>query len=126
MRKFLLISLGLVVFGCSAEQLEKTKGQARDVGAATTQPSITDLLPGGPTIKAMLGILAGGAVTMIGMWQKQKAEQKNTALTQVVKGTEQAFPTKTEDQKLKLAAAQDESTKAIVADVKKDLANGTT
>ncbi len=117
-----------LVLSCTEEQLQHTGLLANKVQAATTQPSITDLIPGGPASKALVGLIAGSVSSIAALWLKQKSdaktaalEQKQMALAQVVSGVETAFPIKTPEQKLQLAAAQDVATQEQVAKIKTDI-----
>jgi hypothetical protein len=88
----LSILFPLLLAGCTLEQLKRAESTASGVHAAATQPSPTDLFPYGTEIKL--------------------------AVEQVVAGVEDVLGVKTEEQKLRFAAKQDEATKVLVSKVK--------
>ncbi len=70
---------------------------------------------------SVLAVILGIAGTILGKYHEKRngTIPLMTAVTQVVQSIEQAFPTKTPEQKSKLAEFQDEATKKLVDDIKK-------
>lgn len=118
---FAVIVLGLLagMVGCSLDQLNRTEKAAEKVVVASTQPSATDALPYGELAKWLAGLGATGLLLVVRKLKMDK-EAATKALRQVVTGVESALgPEKPELTKLKMEAAQDESTKALVGSIKK-------
>lgn len=115
-----LVLLGISA-GCAAtqEDLERLENKLNQTNAASTQPSATDLLPFGTEIKLASGLVASIGLIFVRKLLKDRAAA-NLAVKQVIAGIEEVLPEKTETQKLKLAAAQDESTRKLVSDIKGD------
>jgi hypothetical protein len=114
---FLSILFPLLLAGCTLEQLKRAESTASGVHAAATQPSATDLFPYGTEIKLAAGAAAAGVALVLRKVIKDKAARE-LALEQVVAGVEDVLGVKTEEQKLRFAAKQDEATKVLVSKVK--------
>jgi hypothetical protein len=99
------------------EQARKiADGLLASVETGQLDPSLITAAGVIPVVGPYAGLIAllGGLV-----YKSVKEARARKALTQVVKSVDEAFPTKTTEQTLKLSAVQDESTRKMVDAAKK-------
>lgn len=98
---------------------------------AAQKSAATGTAPDAASIEPLAAMIPYGSIALaviLGIWNIIQAFQKNkanatasstmTALTQVVQSVESILPSKTPEQKLALAAGQDQATKAMVSQIK--------
>lgn len=98
---------------------------------AAQKSAATGAPPDAASIEPLAAMIPYGSIALaviLGIWNIIQAFQKNkanatasstmTALTQVVQSVESILPSKTPEQKLALAAGQDQATKALVSAIK--------
>jgi len=88
--------------------------EAAQTGNLNT-PVLRDALSGIPYGPLILAIAGAG----YGVWRRLREAELAKAAKQIVNSVDEAFPAKTDEQKLKLASVQDEATRALVADLRK-------
>lgn len=139
---FLLIAgyvCASLIAGCSAEQLAAFSHDHPKAGATTqavenaqqhVDKAAEVVIRVAPAIEQAADTAKGfglpftdwikyGATAAAGLGAWWIGRRKPVAqLAQVIKGVEDAFPNKTEEQKLKLAGAMDQSTQSLVGSIK--------
>jgi hypothetical protein len=94
--------------------------QQSQQGAAVVQRSAEDLSALGVPGAGAVALIAAIVGSLLGAYNERRRGTRplNTALAQIVRSVECAFPNRTESQKLAMASAQDQKTRALVSSIK--------